>query len=88
LRFGSDPLTPTRLWLVSEGGNRGLGWSTASVVAGAGSTDRVCVQTRVRFLLYRANGSAQPVTYCECYQRVGDRWQGAGACSSDAADGS
>lgn len=88
LRFGSDPLTSSRLWLVSEGGNRGLGWSSSTVVEGSPRSQRACSETRVRFLLYRTDGTAQPVTYCECFQRSGDRWRDAGACSPEVGGGS
>jgi hypothetical protein len=88
LRWGGGSLTPTRLWLVQEGSNSGVGFSTAHVVDGSIDSPTVCVETRVRFLLLRSDGTAKPVTYCQCYRRSGDSWQGAGACPGAAEGGS
>ena len=44
-------LRQTRLWLVQEEGNRGLGLSSTRLVSGDERGDRACVETRVRFFL-------------------------------------
>ena len=62
---GGAPGQQLRLWLISEVDERGLALSTASVQQN--ETDAVCVETNVRYLLWA--GSAEPVSYCECYQR-------------------
>ncbi|MGA9533585.1 MAG: hypothetical protein WBR18_12775 [Anaerolineales bacterium] len=88
LHIGSDSLTPARLWLVTEGDNRGVGWSTASIVSGSRDADQACVETHVRFLLIQADGTAQPVTYCDCYQQKDGSWLNAGVCTPGTAGGS
>lgn len=87
LRLAGDSLTPTRLWLVDEAGNRGLGWSTTRIVEGSLAEGRACVQTRVGFLLFQSDGTAKPVTYCECLERNADHWQEVGACPAGASGG-
>jgi hypothetical protein len=62
---GGAPGQQTRLWLVSEPDERGLGISSASAIQSA--PDAVCVETSVRFYLWA--GSSEPSVYCECYQR-------------------
>lgn len=62
---GSAPGQNIRLWLISEIDERGFALSSASVRRQDEAS--VCVQTDVRFLLWA--GSADPVSYCECYQR-------------------
>ena len=63
---GDAPGQMTRLWLISEADQRGLGLSTASVH----QTDPndLCVQTNVRFILWM--GHSDPTLYCDCYQRA------------------
>lgn len=84
IRLGGGELTPNRIWVVREGDIQGLGWSTGRVVAGSRSGPRVCVRTKVSFLLWRADGPAQPADFCDCFQRSGGGWQPAGACPSES----
>lgn len=63
---GDAPGQQTRFWLISEADQRGFGLSTASVMQI--SENALCVQTNVHFYLW--TGSADPLTYCECYERV------------------
>ncbi len=63
---GGAPGQQIRVWLISEADQRGLAISTAS--AQQSSPDAVCVQTNVRFLLWA--GKADPLSYCNCYQRA------------------
>lgn len=62
---GGAPGQQARLWLISEIDARGLAFSSASVSEQGESA--ICVQTDVRFFLWA--GSAEPVSYCECYER-------------------
>lgn len=81
LRFGQNETVGSRLWLVNEDESQGLAWSSGEVVREQG-TD-VCAETKVRFLLWRSDGSRQDLTYCDCYVRVDQRLVYEGACSTD-----
>jgi hypothetical protein len=76
-----DALRQTRLWLVHEEGDRGVGLSTTRYANGNASSDTACVETRVRFLLWQSKRGAQNTRYCECYHRDGNTWQLSGACA-------
>ncbi len=73
-------LTETRLWLVREPGNAGLGFSSGRMVQGGLGETAACVATRVRFVLWRSDGSLQHADFCECFERDGEAWQLARAC--------
>lgn len=62
---GSAPGQSIRLWLISEIDERGFALSSGSVHERSEAS--MCVQTDVRFLLWA--GRADPVSYCECYER-------------------
>ena len=62
---GDVPGAQTRIWLIMEARQRGIGISTASVQQ-EGLT--ACVQTDARFLLW--SGQSDPLQYCECYQQA------------------
>ena len=64
LPLGGAPGQESRLWLVMEADARGLGLSLPGVRQAG---DAVCVQTDVRYFFWA--GSAEPVSYCECYTR-------------------
>ncbi len=66
---GSAPDQRLRLWLIMESGQRGIGFSNASVQETDGQT---CVQTDVHFFLWQ--GSADPVSFCQCYRRTPENW--------------
>jgi hypothetical protein len=56
----------TRLWLIQEADQQGLGLSTARVISNEEAIDGpICVRTRVVFLLWR--GSGESAQFCECY---------------------
>ena len=76
---GAGP-EPGRIWLVREGGNRGLAISYSRVVGGSADGPQACVETRVRFLLWEGDGSAAASTYCECFELAGEGWRSEGAC--------
>jgi hypothetical protein len=77
---GGGP-APGRLWLVREGNNQGLGLSTSRVVEGSRDGPRACVETRVRFLLWRSDGTSAPTAYCECFAREAEEWIPEGVCA-------
>ncbi len=63
---GGAPGQQTRFWLISEPTERGFGISTAAVTPTGDNA--ICVQTDVRFVLWA--GQADPLSYCECYERA------------------
>ncbi|MBZ0303284.1 MAG: hypothetical protein K8J31_26310 [Anaerolineae bacterium] len=67
---GSAPDQRLRVWLIQEAAQSGIGVSSASVQT---QDDLLCVQTDVRFVLWR--GSAEPTQYCECYTGTDANWQ-------------
>lgn len=81
LRFGQNETLGVRLWLVNEDESEGLAWSSGEVVREQGA--EVCVETDVRFLLWRSDGSRQDLTYCDCYTRVDHQLTHQGACPFD-----
>jgi hypothetical protein len=72
--------TELRVWLIRNEVNRGLGFSySREVDRGQGEGNR-CYLTRVRFLLWRSDGSAPGGEYCQCYGRTETGWVELGAC--------
>lgn len=63
---GELPGQQLRVWLIMEAEQRGLGVSSATVYRDG--DNGVCVQTDTRFWLWQ--GAAEPVSYCECYERA------------------
>jgi hypothetical protein len=70
-----------RVWLIQGETNRGLGFAYARQVDRGQREGTMCYLTRVRFLLWRSDGSAPVGEYCQCYQRTGTGWIDLGACS-------
>jgi hypothetical protein len=62
---GGAPGQQTRLWLISEADQRGLGISTTSTRQT--TPNAICVETNVHFYLWA--GKSDPSSYCDCYQR-------------------
>ncbi len=62
---GGAPGQQTRLWLISEADERGLGVSTTSTRQS--NENAICVETDVHFYLWA--GKSDPSSYCDCYQR-------------------
>lgn len=52
--------------LISEADFRGLGFTTTSL--DRDGDNALCIETRVRFLLWEGDG--EPATFCDCYSRV------------------
>ena len=80
VRVGRGEFGETRVWLIREAGEQGLGFSRARVVSGNEAVGAVCVETRVSFLMLRAAERPQPVSYCECLEKVGENWTSTGEC--------
>jgi hypothetical protein len=56
-----------RIWLVNQRDNQGLGASlTRRMRAGPEPATLVCETIKARFLLWRSDGTARPVDFCEC----------------------
>jgi predicted membrane protein len=70
LTTGSAPEQKLRIWLIQEAAQSGVGFSNVDVLTDG---DQLCVQTNVRFMLWR--GQAEPAQYCECYTRTETDWQ-------------
>jgi hypothetical protein len=79
---GSAPEQRIRVWVIQEAGQSGVGFSNVDIHQTA--DDALCVQTNVRFLLWR--GHAEPTQYCECYEQVESGWRttsvNQGVCST------
>ncbi len=80
IRVGRGEFGESRVWLIREVGEQGLGFSRARVVSGNEAAGAVCVETRVRFLMLRAAEDPKPVSYCECLEKVGENWTSTGEC--------
>ncbi|MCY4069932.1 MAG: hypothetical protein OXG60_01400 [Chloroflexi bacterium] len=67
-----DPYSQPRLLisLISEMDDRGLRIETSSVFKPNADNLSLCVETKVRFVLWESQGGNQDVTYCECYGRA------------------
>jgi hypothetical protein len=85
IRIGRGELGETRVWLLREGGERGLGFSGTRVVSGSEATGAACVETRVRFLILGGAGGSAPVRYCECLEKVGETWTSIGGCPAESS---
>jgi len=88
IRIGRGELGETRVWLLREGGERGLGFSGTRLVSGSEATGAACVETRVRFVILGGAEGSEPVSYCECLEKIGETWTSTGECpvQSSTAD--
>ena len=80
VRIGRGELGETRVWLLREGGERGVGLSSTRVVSGSAAAGKACVETRVRFLVLAGAEGSGPVNYCECLEKVGETWAPTAEC--------
>lgn len=87
LRLGGGDLTPRRAWLVTGPDNAGLAYESSRIVTGSRTEGEACVHTAVSFFFWRRDETAQPVDFCECYQRQGETWQYSGTCELEDAGG-
>lgn len=56
--------------LLTEVDSRGLRIVNSSVAENSFDDDLLCVQTDVRFLLWKTDEENQDVTFCDCYERA------------------
>lgn len=80
VRFGDPGLPQSRLWLIGESDNRGLGFTLVRQVSRSSDGEEICIQSRSDFLLWKGDSSAQPNGLCDCYRMVADRWRETGSC--------
>ncbi|RME72340.1 MAG: hypothetical protein D6784_13710 [Chloroflexi bacterium] len=74
-----DQLTFDRIWLHRDRRPAGIGYQSRRVVEQYSDT-AVCVENKLRFLLWRQSSTAQPATTTQKMVRVGKRWQVQGDC--------
>jgi hypothetical protein len=79
-RFDKGDLGELRIWLIRETANQGLGLSTTRIVAGRESEGEACVRTTARFLMIRSAQEVKDVAFCDCFEKLGETWVGAGDC--------
>ena len=70
-----------RVWLVNDAGNRGVAWSTSRYVPGSDLPERYCLQTTVRFFMWRSASTSPAEKYCDCYAGSAGQWEYVGACN-------
>ena len=73
----NDGLTIDRIWLYRDRRPVGIGYQSQRVTAEY-SRSEVCVQTKLRFLLWGKSGRATPATTSRMLVRVDNRWQPSG----------
>lgn len=77
---GGDSPTYTRLWLHRERRPVGLGYESRRI-SETYSDSEICVQTKLRFLLWGTSPSAEPATRHQRMVLVDQHWQPTGeAC--------
>lgn len=69
---GELPEQEWRLFLIEEPDERGLGFSAGSIESGGADEGQFCIKTTTRYFLWE--GSAETVSYCNCYEQQGERW--------------
>ena len=75
-------LEETRLWLARQPESAGLGLSDTRRIAGEQAENRVCPRTRIRFLLWRSDGSRTALEECRCYDLRGEAWIAGPSCTA------
>jgi hypothetical protein len=71
ITLGQGSANETRLWLIREDANQGLGLSRTRTLFSVGAR-APCTETDVRFLLWRSDVDYPPVTACRCASPDGD----------------
>ena len=80
-RFTKGELGAIRAWLIRDGENQGLAFSTTRIVDGSERSGHVCLRTTARFAMISSGEPVEDVAYCDCYERQVDVWVPAGACN-------
>lgn len=63
--LGGGSTNETRVWLIREDTNQGIGVSRSTTGASAEAMAQ-CTQLTVRFYLWRSDGDYPPITTCSC----------------------
>jgi hypothetical protein len=71
-------LTETRIWLIRESTEQGLGFSRSRIVSR--DEANTCVETQVGFWLWKTATDPVGARYCACYERGAAGWGEVGAC--------
>ncbi|MEX2030574.1 MAG: hypothetical protein WD906_06365 [Anaerolineales bacterium] len=79
LILAKGELTETRIWLIRESTEQGLGFSRSRTVSR--DEARTCVETQVGFWLWKTATEPLGATYCACYERAASGWEEMGACA-------
>lgn len=78
--FELGPVREARVWMIREGQEQGVGWSTMKRTTGNEVSNTVCYQTSVHFLLWKSLQVERQALYCESYRLDAGGWQYAGEC--------
>ena len=77
---GGDSPTYTRIWMHRERRPAGIGFESRRIVERYGDTE-ICVQNKLRFLLWGQSRTAEPATRQQTMLLTNDQWQPTGeAC--------
>jgi hypothetical protein len=90
IRLRRGELGETRVWLIREANQRGLGISSTRTVSGREADGRACVETRVRFIVAGPADPPPPVRYCECWRKTNGagaegHWESTGECPAETS---
>jgi len=66
--------TYSRIWMYRERGPQGIGYQSQRIIEAYNATE-VCVETRLRFLLWGQSRKAQPATSSRMMVLTNNRWQ-------------
>jgi hypothetical protein len=78
LVLAKGELTETRVWLIRESTEQGLGFSRSRIVSR--DEAKTCIETQVGFWLWKTAAAPLGATYCACYERGDAGWDEVGAC--------
>jgi hypothetical protein len=75
-----DPVREYRIWLVREGPEQGLGYSSMKRISGSRAEGTLCYETRVKFLLWKSSSIERQASYCDCYNLDTEGWELVDTC--------
>lgn len=70
-----------RIWVVNSDGNQGLASSNSREVSQEHTPETICLQTTVRYILWKSSSPQPTLNYCECYTSLAGQLQYVGVCS-------
>jgi hypothetical protein len=90
IRVRRGELGETRVWLIREPNQRGLGISSTRTVSVREADGRACLETRVWFVVSGPGEPPPAVRYCECWTKAAGpgleaRWVSTGECQAEAS---